>query len=259
MAGPHGTRRETSPNGGRRRRRARVHALCAFIAVFALVGWGLAFDPPVGTELMLADDGGRTLIGYGLVEEGGLRLELSSDTRELRVIVVGPDGEARTYRGILADGRLELLVDGSPSVDVADALAERGRSLTLALPNVPEVLVTPRGRTAPAVADEGEREDEPVADRPARDEPAAAASGGAEDDDPGRSDDAPGRSGDAPGRSGDAPGNSDDAPGRSDPPARPGNSDGDAGGGDSSRSAPGDALEDVDDTIDLIGLAEGAL
>jgi hypothetical protein len=108
-----------------------LRAIVATLVVAAAsLAW--AFSPPVGSEVMITDRDGATLIGFGVVRESGLALELSVDAAEWRVVIVAPDGWSSPYQASWDGQRLTFEGAEGDRVDVADALAAEGRGLTLA-------------------------------------------------------------------------------------------------------------------------------
>jgi hypothetical protein len=108
-----------------------VRAL-AVALMAAMASWAWAFSPPVGSEVLVTDRDGSTLIGFGVVRESGLALELSVDAPEWRVVIVAPDGWSSPYQASWDGQRLTFESAEGERVDVADALAAEGRGLTLA-------------------------------------------------------------------------------------------------------------------------------
>jgi len=102
------------------------------LAFTLLLGFALAFSPTVGSELLVTDESSSTLIGFGVLNETGLVLELSSETSAWRVVVVGPDGESASYTALWNGNRVTFESDTGQRYDVADVLARDGRRLTLA-------------------------------------------------------------------------------------------------------------------------------
>jgi hypothetical protein len=100
--------------------------------IVAVASWAWAFSPPVGSEVLVTDRDGSTLIGFGVVRESGLALELSVDAPEWRVVIVAPDGWSSPYQASWDGQRLTFEGAEGERVDVADALAAEGRGLTLA-------------------------------------------------------------------------------------------------------------------------------
>ena len=108
-----------------------VRALVATLVVATLtLAW--AFSPPVGSEVLVTDRDGSTLIGFGVVRDSGLALELSVDTPEWRVVIVSPGGISSPYQASWNGERLMFENGSGERVDVADELASEGRGLTLA-------------------------------------------------------------------------------------------------------------------------------
>ena len=120
-----------------------------------------------GTELLITNLSGTSLVGYGLVDSEGLTLFLSSTAATLQVIVVLPGESPRHFLGEVIDERVYLMAAAGERVDVARALAGVGRTLTLEFAD---------GRTVPvAVAAGDEEPGETASDAPAvtGDEPAS--------------------------------------------------------------------------------------
>jgi hypothetical protein len=140
------TRPDPQHGSARGERRSRpVHlgrsVVVAALAV-ALGSLALAFEPVEGMELLVTDARGGMLLGYGRIEAEGLVLELASLERDLRVILVQPDGVMVTYRAEFASGRVVVIRSEDDRVDLAERLADIGMTLTLDLPE---------GRTVVAV------------------------------------------------------------------------------------------------------------
>lgn len=82
-------------------------SLCA--SVFAHASLGLADQ----TQLMVTDPSGNVLLGYGVVEAGELRLELSSaEATEVALVFVTPSATLVTLTGVLQpDGSVRVISD----------------------------------------------------------------------------------------------------------------------------------------------------
>lgn len=189
---------------------AAVRRVLGAAFLLASLAGGVAISPPVGSEVLLTDADGGRFVGYGTVTDSGLRIELSEDIRDLRVVVVTPDGASQPYGGRWNGETLTLTDTSGSEVDLADELAEDGRLLSLAWPDGRNQVVMPG-----AASDEAA--DVPTEDVPAQDVPA-------QDEAPGKSPADVGAdqagAGDEPGRSADAPGRGDDD-GDRDTPAVP--------------------------------------
>lgn len=212
----------------RAHRTGRLGIVLAAAFTLILGGWSLAFEPVAGAEFLLSDAGGTMLVGYGRLGDQGLEIRLADDTEQMRIIVVSPDGSADSYRGVLRDGRLELVSEDGAHFDLADSLAGQDLSLTLTWSDGAAAVVPPSDAAAtdaeassnsPNLPSETDASETDASETDASDPEAGGSGETAEDPEaPGRSSDAPGRSDgtDGPGRS-DPPGRPD-SPGRSDPP-----------------------------------------
>ncbi|MDZ7801938.1 MAG: hypothetical protein U5K81_14255 [Trueperaceae bacterium] len=193
------------------------------VLALACTAWVLAFSPPLGSEVLITDTSGSRFVGYGTLSESGLNLELSEELAEFRVVVVTPEGASQPYRGRWNGQSLTLTDAGGSEVDVAAALADEGRILSLSWPDGRRQVVLPDAM--PSQASDGGAAD--------------AAPEGAPDDD------APGRSADAPGdRPGDGAG--DGSP-RQDDDRRPPQADPEDEGGDEDGAGP--ARPDLPDEV----------
>lgn len=177
----------------RTKRFAAMRRVLGGVVLLALLAGGGAVSPPVGSEVLLTDADGGRFVGYGTVTNSGLQIELSEDIRDLRVVVVTPDGTSQPYGGHWNGETLTLTDTSGSEVDLADELAEDGRLLSLAWPDGRSQVVMP-GAASEEAGDVPAQDDSPGAGE----DPADVA-----DDQAGVGDDEPGRSGDAPGRSDD--------------------------------------------------------
>jgi hypothetical protein len=92
----------------------------------------LAFDSWVGTEIVLTDAEGEHLLGYGLVADQGLVLEVVQRADRFMMLVVGPDGSFEMLSGeIDAAGRVLLTGEDGVPFALADRLAEAGIAFEL--------------------------------------------------------------------------------------------------------------------------------
>lgn len=241
--------------------------------ILTTVATAVAFEPTEGTEVLLFDRSGQTLLGYGRILGGTLRLELTGlndgeESPRFLMVVAAPDGEVQTMPGrVNAAGELVVEHDDSELQELVSLLAEE--SVRLEVYRVPEPVVAdePGGAqrgdpdAAPGVAGGGQGEGEgqgarggqgegsskspvgaggaehPAPAAPAGDDARPANEGRGNRANEGRREDrSPG--GDPPGRTDELPGRPDGAPGRSNADGAPGRSRSNEPAGRSGRGEP---------------------
>ncbi|MEX2540243.1 MAG: hypothetical protein WD314_00470, partial [Trueperaceae bacterium] len=115
-------------------------ALASLIVMASLTA--AAFEPVEGTEVMLFDRGGQTLLGYGQILGGVLRLEVTGlregeTASELLMVVAPPGGEVLTVPAELtASGGVLVEPEAGESMPLETLLADGEVML--------EVFVVPR-------------------------------------------------------------------------------------------------------------------
>lgn len=140
-----------------------------FLACFVIAA---ALGAGEGTEILLFDRTGHTLLGYGRVDGGVLRLELiglddTEDAPEFMVVIAASDGSVKTLSGQLDEaGRLLVTVDKKEPEPLEELLARDAVAL--------EVYTVPSG----FIADVGEEVPEQPAAAGERDEDEGVAGGG---------------------------------------------------------------------------------
>ena len=137
--------------------------------------------PPLvpGTELLITDARGASLVGYGVVEVAGLALQLSQSEGTVQVVVVLPGEPPLHVRGEVTGERVYLIAADGLRRDLAEVLAHEERSLTLSFPDGRTVRVEVPEPAAPAerpavAAPDAPGEAPPVA-APAQEGPAVEA------------------------------------------------------------------------------------
>jgi uncharacterized membrane protein YgcG len=80
------------------------------LAAALLVAHAAALQPVDGTEVVVTDAGGHQLVGYGVVKNGFLMLQMGSATNDFVMVLVAPDGSVESYGGMRGAGGA-LLVD----------------------------------------------------------------------------------------------------------------------------------------------------
>lgn len=204
--------------------------------VLACTAMVAAFSPPIGSEVLITDSSGGRFVGYGTLSESGLDLELSEELSELRVVVVTPEGSSQPYRGRWNGASLTLIDEDGGEVDVAAALADEGRMLSLRWSDGRRQVVLPDA--APERAGDGGAGDGGAGDASPEDTP--------EEEAPGRSADAPGDSADD-GRGNESPRQDGD---RRPPQAGPGDDEEDADDAEPARpDLPDEVPDDVADRV----------
>jgi hypothetical protein len=111
----------------------RLSILLPLLLLSVLFGSAaLAFEPLVGTEIVLTDAEGEHLLGYGLVADEGLVLEVVADAGRFMMLAVGPDGGFEMLSGeIDAAGRVVLTGEDGVAFALAERLAEVGIAFEL--------------------------------------------------------------------------------------------------------------------------------
>ena len=142
---------------------------------------GGATLPPLvhGTELLITDARGASLVGYGVVEVAGLTLQLSQSEGTVQVVVVLPGEPPLHVLGEVTGERVYLIAADGLRRDLAEVLAHDERSLTLSFPDGRTVRVEVPEPAAPAerpaVATPDAPGEAPSVAAPARDGPAVDA------------------------------------------------------------------------------------
>ncbi len=197
-------------NGKMCRKDTMIRVL-GILLISLLAQFGLAQTLTEGTEILITDPSSEVILGYGVVLNDRLELQLAFDTRDVVLLFIQPDGGFSTQTGTIdSDGRLNV-TDAQGRVSELSAVLD-AQSLGLEL----------------SYTDTGSFEGEQSSDDEVLGPPA----------DTGKPDDTPGlgREG-APGQGGDNPGRRDDNPGQN--PGQGGGNDDNPGRGGGNDDNPG--------------------
>jgi|GEM_PF-3953504 len=106
------------------------------LAAALLVAHAAAMQPGDGTEVVVTDAGGHQLVGYGVVKNGLLMLQMGDAANDFVMVLVAPDGSVESYHGVrgaggallvdLPDGTRESLTSLLGKNDIALRLVHKG-------------------------------------------------------------------------------------------------------------------------------------
>ncbi len=92
----------------------------------------LAFVPEEGMEFLLTDALGERILGYGVVQDGQLRLRVNPEMQEFVLLVTRADGSFMVFPGYKdAAGRLFFVDASGEAVDLLRFLREARVAVTL--------------------------------------------------------------------------------------------------------------------------------
>ena len=95
---------------GEMKRWSGRHCFFKLLILALMLGLSMAaaFDPKEGTELVLTDSSGETLLGYGFVEGRQLTIDISELPADFLILVLNPDGSFETLTASNQEGNIEL-------------------------------------------------------------------------------------------------------------------------------------------------------
>ena len=106
------------------------------LAAALLVAHAAAMQPVDGTEVVVTDAGGHQLVGYGVVKNGFLMLQMGDASNDFVMVLVAPDGSVQSYDGVrgaggallvsLPDGSRESLTSWLGKSDIALRVVHKG-------------------------------------------------------------------------------------------------------------------------------------
>ncbi len=106
--------------------------LFALILILGSANLAAAQTINEGTELLLTNSRSDVFLGYGVVEQGQLKLLISEEVRRFVMLFIQASGEIESFSGeITAAGRLQISLPSGELVDFQDLLLKANISLDL--------------------------------------------------------------------------------------------------------------------------------